>query len=213
MDKTCDRQHKRRIKCNKKDEVCSKCNDEDREQEKRIRRDLKLELERDRRQAAYNQELTEIQDEINHQRRLMKDMTEREAEKETLKQQKQQLKDLKETTSRMAEIKKAQTAASVKPPQKTKETPKQNDLSSFSDGAQAEWEYYKQFEGARNDSLDKLMDMIGLEEVKQTFLDIKGKVDTKVRQNVPLTSERFNCSLLGNPGTGESYLENFIHGR
>ncbi|KAK7753526.1 hypothetical protein SLS62_004601 [Diatrype stigma] len=198
------KQHKRRVMCNKKDEVCSKCIHEDKEQERRIWRDLDLELERNKRQAAYNKELIKIQDEIDHQRRIMKNMTETEAEKKALEQQKQQLKDLKQTTSRMAEIKKAQAAASVKTPQKTNEPPKPYDLSSLLDGAQAEWEYSKQFDGARNDYLDELMGMIGLEEVKQTFLEIKGKVDTKVRQNVPLSSERFNCSLLGNPGTGKT---------
>ena len=47
---------------------------------------------------------------------------------------------------------------------------------------------------------------IGLEAVKQKFLDIKSKVDTAVRQNVALTGERFGAALLGNPGTGEKVL-------
>lgn len=207
IEKTCDRLHKRKVTCNNKSEVCRKCIDEDKEQERRIKRDLDLELERVRRQEAYNKELAQYQDEIDHHRRLMKNMTEADAQKQALEQQKQQLKGLKETTSRMSEAKKAQTAASnaKPPPQKPKEKPKEKKVSDLPDGPEEEWEYEKEFEGARNDTLDKLMDMIGLEEVKEAFLEIKGKVDTKVRQNVALTSERFNCSLLGNPGTGKRH--------
>lgn len=205
IEKTCDRMHKRKVMCNKKSEVCRKCLDEDKAQERRIKRDLDLELERVRKQEAYNKELAQYQDEIDHQRRLMKNMTEAEAQKQALEQQKNQLKGLKETASRMSEAKKSQTTASTAkaPLQKPKEKPKPKDISMLPNGPEEEWEYEKEFEGARNNTLDQLMDMIGLDEVKQAFLEIKGKVDTKVRQQVALTSERFNCSLLGNPGTGK----------
>jgi hypothetical protein len=49
------------------------------------------------------------------------------------------------------------------------------------------------------------MAMIGLEDVKQEFLTIKSKVDLTLRQNTLLASKRFSCSMLGNPGTGESF--------
>jgi hypothetical protein len=42
-----------------------------------------------------------------------------------------------------------------------------------------------------------------LETVKEKFLAIKSKVDTLVRQGVPLNGERFGAALLGNPGTGK----------
>lgn len=48
------------------------------------------------------------------------------------------------------------------------------------------------------------MNMIGLEEVKSTFLAIKENVDTAIRQGVSLDKERFSCSMLGNPGTGKT---------
>lgn len=54
-----------------------------------------------------------------------------------------------------------------------------------------------------NEHLDSLMEMIGLEDVKQTLLTIKAKIDTAIRQNTDLKEERFRVSLLGNPGTGE----------
>lgn len=57
-------------------------------------------------------------------------------------------------------------------------------------------------EGAVNDAIDAIMDMTGLEKVKQQVLSIKAKVDTALRQGTSLKGERFNVVMLGNPGTG-----------
>ncbi|KAJ7227185.1 P-loop containing nucleoside triphosphate hydrolase protein [Mycena pura] len=67
-----------------------------------------------------------------------------------------------------------------------------------------DWQHQKDFEGADNAAVDAIMEMIGLEEVKRTILDIKVKIDTTVRQNVSLKTERFNTTFLGNPGTGKT---------
>jgi len=65
-----------------------------------------------------------------------------------------------------------------------------------------EWLRQKNMEGASNPSIDAIMDMTGLEEVKQKILNIKTKIDVSTRQNASLKQERFNVVLLGNPGTG-----------
>jgi hypothetical protein len=65
-----------------------------------------------------------------------------------------------------------------------------------------EWLRQKTNEGASNPSIDAIMDMTGLEEVKKKVLTIKVKVDLNIRQNASLKQERFNAVLLGNPGTG-----------
>ncbi|KAF2471116.1 P-loop containing nucleoside triphosphate hydrolase protein [Lindgomyces ingoldianus] len=70
--------------------------------------------------------------------------------------------------------------------------------------AKDDWDYQKNFEGQDNRALDALIGMIGLESVKQKFLDIKAKVDAIVRQGVSLKNERFGAALLGNPGTGKT---------
>lgn len=72
--------------------------------------------------------------------------------------------------------------------------------------AKEEWDRQKEIEGQSNRAIDELMNMIGLEEVKDKFLSIKTKVDTVVRQDSNLNDERFNAALLGNPGTGEHIL-------
>ncbi|KAG6328788.1 hypothetical protein ID866_10301, partial [Astraeus odoratus] len=67
--------------------------------------------------------------------------------------------------------------------------------------ARDKWEYQKRIEGVQCDAIDKIMDMTGLEEVKEQILCIKAKIDTMKRQGVALNKERFNLVLLGNPGT------------
>ncbi|KAI2626215.1 P-loop containing nucleoside triphosphate hydrolase protein [Xylaria nigripes] len=70
--------------------------------------------------------------------------------------------------------------------------------------AEKDWRKQKSLNLDSNEALDSLMDMIGLESVKQEFLTIKARVDTTVRQGVDLKGDRFGTSLLGNPGTGKT---------
>ncbi|KAI4276042.1 MAG: hypothetical protein L6R38_005763, partial [Xanthoria sp. 2 TBL-2021] len=70
--------------------------------------------------------------------------------------------------------------------------------------AKPDWEYQKRFENADNEHLDALMEMIGLESVKQQVLTIKTKIDTSIRHGVNVKDERFGAALLGNPGTGKT---------
>ena len=68
--------------------------------------------------------------------------------------------------------------------------------------AQSDWQRRKDVDGAANPHIDAIMEMIGLEPVKQQVLKIMDKVDVTVRQGTSLAKERFNVVLLGNPGTG-----------
>jgi len=68
--------------------------------------------------------------------------------------------------------------------------------------AKEEWERQKSLEGAINPPIDAIMAMTGLEDVKGQVLRIKTKVETSARQGTDLKGERFNISMLGNPGTG-----------
>ena len=83
------------------------------------------------------------------------------------------------------------SSASPKPFPKLAESP-----------SKKEWLRQKNMEGASNPSIDSIMGMTGLEEVKRKVLNIKIKVDVSIRQNASLKQERFNAVLLGNPGTG-----------
>ena len=68
--------------------------------------------------------------------------------------------------------------------------------------AKEEWEDQKRTENATNDTIDVVMDMVGLEEVKLQILKIKAKIDASVRQNSDMKEDRLNVAFLGNPGTG-----------
>ncbi|KAJ1326606.1 helicase required for RNAi-mediated heterochromatin assembly 1 [Microdochium nivale] len=220
MEKTCERKHKTNIMCHTQEDLCRICLKEDAEKERKrkqqeelIKRDLQLERQRLSRQETYRQQLKEMDDEILYQRRQMKYMNEEEEEKKTLAQKKKDLEDLKATHERLKIQKQKQenhkqpsnsSTGSVKVKQKQADSSSGGDSKSLADGAQAEWDYLKRFEGAQSAELDELMGMIGLETVKAEFLGIKNTVDTKLRQDVSLATQRFSCTLLGNPGTGKT---------
>lgn len=66
-----------------------------------------------------------------------------------------------------------------------------------------EWQRQKNL-GASNAAIDELMELVGLEEVKEQVLAIQAKVDICRRQGIDLreAKERFNVVFQGNPGTG-----------
>ncbi|KAF3919193.1 hypothetical protein AA313_de0200271 [Arthrobotrys entomopaga] len=216
---------------------CRKCDAEDRAQEKRQQRDHKLDQERQAKQIAYAQKLAEIEDEIDHQKRLLREKRDDRDRESGISQKQQDLASLKTQVKNFSES--GNTGASTLPKQSdpssssratssktTVKTPpapqtnptvpqpgqasekepesKEDDSGWENSESKADWEWQKEFEGAENEALDSLMDMIGLESVKQEFLAIKAKVDTVVRQNVSLKDERFGVALLGNPGTGKT---------
>ncbi|KAA8895568.1 P-loop containing nucleoside triphosphate hydrolase protein [Sphaerosporella brunnea] len=73
-----------------------------------------------------------------------------------------------------------------------------------SSAAGKEWERQKRIDHADDAAIDRLTSMIGLEEVKWQFLDIKDKVQTCKLQKTDLKDERFNIVFQGNPGTGKT---------
>ncbi|OHW97711.1 AAA family ATPase [Colletotrichum incanum] len=203
IEKTCDRGHKFSVRCTEQDAACRACLKEDEDTRRRLQRDLQMEKERGLAQERYAQELRQMQDELDHERRLLKYAQEQEDHEKTLKQTREELESLRQTKSRaetMMAAAKAQSNGSRDHVEGDKpelhEPPAPN-------SAGAEWNAMKQ-DGASSDALDTLMGMIGLENVKEEFLSIKSKVDTAVRQGISLSTERFGCILLGNPGTGKT---------
>ena len=233
---TCANKHKTTREChNKAAAHCQKCEAEVRAQEKRRQRDHKLDQQRQAKQRAYAARLIEIEDEIEHQKRILKDQDEERDRQHALEQKKQDLRNLQAKAKQPT-----QASSSPKPENKTSNTismpqsdpsvpkattatssgatanskpsmPDQNESQPDWDKSEArdDWEWQKKFEGAENEALDSLVSMIGLESVKQQFLAIKAKVDTVVRQNVSLKGERFGAALLGNPGTGKTTVARY----
>ncbi|KAF1998618.1 P-loop containing nucleoside triphosphate hydrolase protein [Amniculicola lignicola CBS 123094] len=229
----CSQGHKISRKCHDKaSEKCRICEAEVRQKERKLKRDHKLDEERRAKQAAYAKRLAEMEDEIEHQKRILKDQSEEQDRENVLAQKRLDLANLK-TKGRSIPAavpppmengqSNGKTPTKSPTPNKNAVTPASTDTpnskgqtcqeTNGSDGvpdtweeseSATDWDWQKKFEGAENQALDELMNMIGLESVKQQFLTIKAKVDTVVRQGVSLKDERFGAALLGNPGTGKT---------
>jgi SpoVK/Ycf46/Vps4 family AAA+-type ATPase len=234
---TCAKKHKISRQCHDKAHAtCKKCEAEVRAQEKRRQRDHQLDEKRQARQRAYAAQLAELADEMEHQKRILKDQADERDQKQAIDQMNQDLRNLKEkakqppqqpasthsstehseTVPHNASVSSDHSTTSRAPQASTtgSTTHDQSTAANQSDSepdwdkseSRDDWAWQKKFEGVENEALDSLVSMIGLESVKQQFLAIKAKVDTTVRQNVSLKGERFGAALLGNPGTGKTTI-------
>ncbi|GKZ75539.1 hypothetical protein AnigIFM56816_000192 [Aspergillus niger] len=70
-----------------------------------------------------------------------------------------------------------------------------------------EWIRLKRTEGARSESLDTLMQMVGLEQAKQLFLDLRAKIQIANKQKRILSSSDLNIVIVGNRGIGKSRIK------
>jgi hypothetical protein len=223
----CVKNHKITRKCHDKAAaICQKCEAAQRAQEKRRQRDHKLDQEREAKQQAYLARLVDIEDKIEHEKRLLKNHAEAAEQDAAIAQKEKDLENFKkraagpvghthspstpthESKPNEASSQGGQNTVSkppntfgsqVKPTNRDMILPKEEQSDAKDD-----WEHQKKMDGAQSEALDELMSMIGLESVKEQFLGIKSKIDTLVRQGVPLSGERFGAALLGNPGTGKT---------
>lgn len=220
----CPKGHNTKWKCSKPLESCPTCNAEAKAEAARQRRDEQLDKDRKQKQADYAVRLAKIQAEIDHERRVMREQHEDEERQYSLRQQEKDLENARKQRAQLARQKEA--AETTNTSQVTASLPLGNAANPTSpkiptdfDNTDAvngdvheervswaldDWLTQKALYGERNDELDELMAMTGLENVKGEFLELKAKVDITVRQGISLAKERFNVSLLGNPGTGKT---------
>ncbi|KFG84658.1 putative nonsense-mediated mRNA decay protein [Metarhizium anisopliae] len=185
-------------------EGCKSCTREDEEIRRRAAQDLKLETMRQEKQAAYASELQKIGDEIDHYERVLAYKREEQAQQAQLEEKKAKLKGLKAAQERRDAVESSKKAQARKDQPRTGNS--KNSGSKLKSQAQQEWEWMKQHGEPSNEALNKLMDLIGLETVKEEFLAVKSNIDTKIRQELSLSEERLSCPLLGNPGTGKTIV-------
>lgn len=94
---TCPQKHRIKRKCHDiAAALCRKCEQESREKERKRQRDYKLDQERQAKQDDYARRLAEIQDEINHQKRLLKDRADEEDRQNALSQNREDLAKMKQ---------------------------------------------------------------------------------------------------------------------
>jgi Cdc6-like AAA superfamily ATPase len=217
----CSNNHKVSRRCyDKAAAICQKCEATRLAQEKRRQRDHQLDEERQAKQRKYLSSLLEIEDEIEHQKRLLSSRTEEAEQTAAIAQKKKDLQNLKNRVANPVKPAKAPTdyqpttsaAASSSSTKSSGSAPRPDqpvkdgdNLPDWDDSeARDDWEHQKRVDGAKSEAMDTLMSMVGLESVKEQFLGIKSKIDMLVRQGVPLSGERFGAALLGNPGTGKT---------
>lgn len=216
-----------------------KCDKAQKIAEKKRQKDLVEQQKRDADQTLHDQKITEIEEKIASERRIIRDAQIARERADAIRQKEMDLQDAARAAASssptisttnspepdspgrlrtmatslgtfvtslphpfkapLSQTMSVQDSQSANPDIRVQSPPKKHNVQSPS---QKEWQRQKDFEGARNDAIDSIMSMTGLEEVKAQVLRIKAKVDTTKRQNTSLKEERFNIVLLGNPGTG-----------
>lgn len=199
----CKRGHNVKVQCSEKNRPCKKCQIEDEETKRRVARDLQLEKERQDQQEKYASERNRVGDEIDHYQRKLAYEEEAKSEQKDLNSKETELRRLKEAAQRRQDLADANSVAEATDTKLSENHKAMNPSTLRNSKAARDWEKMKEIEKTDNDALNELMGMIGLESIKEEFLEVKSSIDTKIRQGLCLAAERLSCSLLGNPGTGK----------
>ncbi|KIJ16089.1 hypothetical protein PAXINDRAFT_132700, partial [Paxillus involutus ATCC 200175] len=207
---------------------CKACKNEALRLEKQAKRDLEAQEQRDAAQRQHELDMSELEARLQSEREALADIR---AAKDREDEKRQKMKEIEDAKKKAKGAAKQGSGAAPQTPasgsnanpstQSTQSTPSgqsQPQSSSRSNTpspqsssvprpsvpspARDKWEHQKLVDGVQNDAIDKIMDLTGLEEVKEQILRIKAKIDMMKRQGVPLDKERLNLVLLGNPGTG-----------
>lgn len=199
LEMKCVKMHNFKATCSASDKGCPKCRKEEEDLRRRMKRDLEIEKVREEREAAYRREVLEIQDEVERQKKLLRYRQEEAEQVKDIEKLRAELTAVKEDNAKHQAVADKEEKKNKASPTAKSRVPRTHEPGS----AGEEWQLMKRDEGAKSDELDELMDMIGLEDVKAKFLSIKAEYDTSIRQGVVRGKDRFGCSMLGNPGTGE----------
>ena len=222
--------HQLKWKCpQSRPEICTACEKETKRLEKQAKLDLEAQEQREAAKRQHELDMTELEARLQFEREKEADIQAAKDRDDEKRQKMKEIEDAKKQVKNAAKQAGLQTSASAAgpgnanpiPPQSTPSTSNQpqssgNDTSahpqsstsaplrpSVPSPARDKWEHQKRVDGVQNDAIDKIMDLTGLEEVKEQILRIKAKIDTMKRQGVALDKERLNLVLLGNPGTGQ----------
>lgn len=214
MESKCTKGHISRWKCSSnRPQICQTCNREQKLKEKEQEANLERQRKRDLEIAKHNAVMEALNEEI---RQVREDQLEEKLAKErvqALEQKKKDLEAARRSAAYRSKDSKQQTdqepphsqSNSVQVPLSNKSEVKSEQKHNSESPSESEWKKQKRSENAKNDILDELMDMTGLEHVKGQFLTLKSKVETVQRQGTDLKNERFGSVLLGNPGTGMNF--------
>lgn len=219
VQQTCSQGHKSKVKCHLHSTGhCTACERETLIQERCRERNEKLDRVREDKQRAHALRMAEIQNEIAHNKRILKEQREEKDRENAIRQSERDLSNMRQQVTEKVENVRVldQNTFHSDKVSKAAQQCKHAEVSSTSSSvlggdwypdsdAKDDWEHRKSHYGEENEFLDELMGMIGLEEVKEQFMSIKDRIDLAVRQDIDLKNERLSVSLLGNPGTGKFF--------
>ena len=219
----CDKGHPRSWRCfQKQPSTCDKCEKATREAQKRLEKQIRLQEKRDKEEQQHLERLAKLDAELEARQQNAMDARMAEERAQVIKQKEKDLAaassmpiQLPISTTRnnhiIADLTKTdQGTESPRAPEPERQTPQldipKERTMELTDNSEAgdDWLHQKRVENAQNDTIDEIMGLVGLENVKSGILRIKGKIDTAKRQQADLRKERFNMAFLGNPGTGSS---------
>ena len=187
---------------------CSICNRLAKRLEKQAALDIKAKEDREKAQREHDMKMVELEAKLQYQQEALKDKQAQKDREMEIKRKEKEIEAAKKKIKEAEEAKKAKEAAkaianalSPNPAQGAPSAPPPP-RQVFPSPARDKWEDQKRVNGEENEAIDKIMDMTGLEQVKEKILRIKGNLDTMRRQGVAIDKERNNLVLLGNPGTG-----------
>ena len=227
LEAKCGKGHVQKYKCHTTQPgTCRTCQREDAKRQKELQAELEREAKREQEQAEHEARLADLDDQIRLIREKVADKQAAEERAQALEQKKRDLDMARllaqepqhatsgtrpgaatahsvPSTSRPTTVTRPHTAQEqAKNPTTNKKEP-----DEMKSAPEREWDRQKRVEGDSNASIDALMSLTGLKDVKAKILNIKAKVETVVRQGTDMKNERLGIVLLGNPGTGR-YLPN-----
>lgn len=223
---TCGKGHLQKQKCHAmRPGTCRICQVEDERRQRELQAELERQAKRDQEQAKHAAKMADLDRQIRLVREEAADGQAAEERLQALEQKKRDLegarrlakgasntvpKTTQEATA-AGSISPAARPATVAKPRSDREQQNskrvdQNEIEEMKCAPEKEWDRQKRVDGAQNASIDALMALTGLEDVKSKVLSIKSKVETVLRQGTDMKRERLGIVLLGNPGTGKCLL-------
>jgi hypothetical protein len=219
--------------------ACSKCERDRKDAVKRAQRALEEKIKRDEKIQKHLKEVAKVEEEMEQITQSMKDARLDSEQQAILAQKRMDLAAAKERANRTQNSHQEDPLDIYNdndpkprnlPPKKSSQTspgpatstPDQHSklrehiktaVEHNKSPSKTEWQRQKDQENAQNPAIDKIMEMIGLEDVKAQVLRIKAKVETSIRQGTDLRKERLGLVLLGNPGTGIFFTQSFKYHR
>lgn len=226
LSRKCAKGHVTSWKCHKKPPAaCGQCERDAKEEERKKKKALERQQKREREELEHGKKMDELMEKLESITHNLKDEQLSQERQSALQQKRMDLENALaltrpqlQTLSGSSTVPQGASHASSQESrikdaesQKLRKSCKPALPISDASGLQAsvslvEWQRQKRVEKASNSAIDSIMDMTGLEEVKAQVLSIKAKIDVNQRQGSDVKDERFNVSLLGNPGTGKRAL-------